>query len=85
METAKRSLVFLNMADVAANAPGATGASLMKTKSVNPQTGAQVSVPCFVMCIPDPNNAQFKVAVRTPVEAVSKSLMQTLQTSLGAL
>jgi len=84
MDSAKRSLLFLNMADVAANAPGATGASLMKTKSFNAQ-GVQVSVPCFVMCIPDPNNAQFKVAIRTPVESVSKSLMQTLQQSLGAL
>ncbi len=84
LETSKRALVFLNMADVAANAPGATGSSVMRTKSINAQ-GVQVSVPCFVMCIPDPNNAQFKVAIRTPVESLSKSLMTTLQTSLGAL
>ena len=83
-EAAKRALEQLGMADVAAGAPGATGASLLRTKSLNAQ-GAPISVPCFCMVIPDAANGQFKVAVRTPVEAVSKGLLASLVANLSSL
>ena len=85
IEGAKRALAVLRMADVAANAPGATGASLLRTRAISSGTGQPVSVPCFLMCIPDAANAQFKVAVRSPVEAVSRGLLATLISAMSAM
>ena len=84
LEGAKRAVELLGFADVAAGAPGATGAGLLRTKSLNAQ-GLPISVPCFVMCIPDAAGSQFKIAVRSPVEAVSKGLLASLQAGLALL
>jgi hypothetical protein len=37
------------------------------------------------MCIPDAAGGQFKIAVRSPVEAVSKGLLASLQAGLALL
>ncbi len=74
----------LAMAQVEAGAPGATGASSFRTKTLAPN-GAPISVGCLAMAIPDAAGGAFKVAIRTQHGDVSKSLLATLQAHLGAL
>ncbi len=81
---ANAALTLINMSAVDAGAPGATGASTYRTKTVAPN-GQPISVGCLAMAIPDGNAGIFKVAVRTQHGDVSKSLVATLQAYLGGL
>ncbi len=81
---ASKAVEQVCMASIDAGAAGATGASLLRTKAVN-ASGAQISVPCLAMIIPDAANGAFKVAVRTGHPEVSKAVMTVLQTQLSAL
>lgn len=82
--TALKALEVVNMASVDAGAPGATGVSSFKSKTIA-ANGAAISVGCLAMIIPDANGGCFKVAVRTQHGDVSKSIMATLQYQLGSL
>lgn len=81
---AQAALAAINMSNIEAGAPGATGASTYRTTTLAP-TGAPISVGCLAMVIPDAGAGVFKVAVRTQHGDVSRALMNALQASLGAL
>jgi AP-2 complex subunit alpha len=79
MANATTALERIRMSPVDAGAPGATGASSFRTKSVN-ASGALISVGCLAMIIPAA--PVYKVAVRTQHPDVSQALMNALQTYL---
>jgi len=80
---ADAALALARFEPVAAGAPGATGASSYRTKSLS-AAGAPISVGCLVMAIPDEAGGVYKVAVRTQHPDVSKALMAVLQNALSA-
>jgi len=80
---ADAALALARFEPVAAGAPGATGASSFRTKSVS-AAGAPISVGCLCMAIPDEAAGVYKVAVRTQHPDVSKALMAVLQQALSA-
>jgi AP-2 complex subunit alpha len=82
--SATKALEAVNMANIEAGAPGATGASSFRTHSMAP-TGQHISVGCLAMIIPDAAGGVFKVAVRTQHADVSKAIMGVLQGYLEAL
>ncbi len=82
---AAKALELIGMAAVDAGAPGATGASWYRTKTVG-GNGQPISVGCLAMAIPDAaGTGAFKVAIRSQHPDVSKSLMAVVQGYLGGL
>jgi len=81
---AAAALAALNFSAVDATPTAATGAATFRTKTLSP-TGQPMSLGALAMVIPDAAGGQFKCAVRTQHEAVSKSLMAQLQAALSAL
>lgn len=82
--TATKIFESIGMSSVDAGAPGATGASSFRTKTVA-ANGQQVSVGCLAMNIPDTANGQYKVAIRTQHPEVSKAIMAIVQQQLSNL
>ncbi len=81
---AAQGLEAARMSAVDAGAPGATGASTFRTKTLSP-SGAPVSVGCLAMAIPSPGDGAFKVAVRTQHPDVSASVMAAIHRALSAM
>jgi len=75
----------LAMEPIDAGAPGATGASSFRTKSVHATTGAAICVGSLAMVIPDAAGGVYKVAVRTQVADVSAALMKAISAHLKRL
>jgi hypothetical protein len=84
LPAAAAALAALNFSAVDATPTAATGAATFRTKAVGPG-GQPVSVGALAMVIPDAAGGQFKCAVRTQHEGVSKSVMAQLQAALSAL
>ncbi len=83
-DVAIKALEVVQMSNIEAGAPGATGASSFRTHTMT-ASGQHVSVGSLAMIIPDAANGLFKVAVRTQHADVSKALITVLQNYLGGL
>ena len=86
MAAAIDALGRVNMSNIEAGAPGATGACTFRTRTPAPGGGGGfISVGCLAKAIPDVNGGVFKVAVRTQHADVSRGIMAVLQAHIEAL